>query len=191
MTRDQVEAMTIANRIAVIKDGYLQAYCPPDELYDQPRTMFIAGFVGNPPMNFIDMEVIRENGSYHARRDDLIDVRIGEANVHVLADPVLRLQMGQNVASTLIRTRCSSLTQRRKSLCFGIDQSEQSDVYWFAYPAGGKNEQRFTWPDRSPRGRDRHTRVSGGWTIPKYKGADCSTFGLCALSNFSSGIMIR
>jgi len=146
VTHDQVEAMTMADRVAVMKDGLLQAYSPPDELYDQPRTLFVAGFVGNPPMNFLDVEVVRENGEYHARRegfdvvissergekaaakgqvilgvrpedvtvadtgvsgdiyvveplgrDDLIDVRIGEAGVHVLADPTLRLKMGQNV----------------------------------------------------------------------------------------------
>jgi len=68
VTHDQVEAMTMADRIAVMKEGKLQAYSPPDELYDQPRTLFVAGFVGSPPMNFLDVEVVRENGDYHARR---------------------------------------------------------------------------------------------------------------------------
>ena len=71
VTHDQVEAMTMADRVAVIKDGQLQAYDPPDELYDQPRTLFIAGFVGNPPMNFMDVEVSYEDGEYHARRKGL------------------------------------------------------------------------------------------------------------------------
>jgi len=146
VTHDQVEAMTMADRVAVMKDGQLQAYAPPDKLYDQPRTLFVAGFVGNPPMNFLDVEVVRENGDYYARRegfdvvvpvdrgekvvgkgqitlgirpeditiadkgvsgeiyvveplgrDDLITVHIGEAGVHVLADPTLGLRMGQNV----------------------------------------------------------------------------------------------
>jgi len=69
VTHDQVEAMTMADRVAVMKDGKLQAYAPPDKLYDQPRTLFIGGFVGNPPMNFVDVEVVRENGDYHARRE--------------------------------------------------------------------------------------------------------------------------
>jgi len=146
VTHDQVEAMTMADRIAVMKEGRLQAFDTPDDLYDRPRTLFIAGFVGNPPMNFVDVEVVRENGDYHARRegfdvvvpadrgektagkgrvtlgirpeditiadtgvsgeiyvveplgrDDLINVRIGEAGVHVLADPTLDLRMGQHV----------------------------------------------------------------------------------------------
>jgi ABC-type sugar transport system ATPase subunit len=148
VTHDQVEAMTMADRVAVMKDGKLQAHARPDELYDQPRTLFIAGFVGNPPMNFLNVEVTRENGDYHARRagfdvvvprergekaagkyqvilgirpeditvadkgisgevfvveplgrDDLVDVRISETSVRVLADPALELKMGQ--ATTL------------------------------------------------------------------------------------------
>ncbi|HSJ53332.1 MAG TPA: ABC transporter ATP-binding protein [Anaerolineae bacterium] len=71
VTHDQVEAMTMADRVAVMNGGHLQAYCPPDELYDQPRNVFVASFVGNPPMNFLTVEVGAENGGYHARRDGL------------------------------------------------------------------------------------------------------------------------
>jgi ABC-type sugar transport system ATPase subunit len=67
VTHDQVEAMTMADRVAVMKDGKLQAFASPDELYDKPRTLFVAGFVGNPPMNFINVEVSRENGDFLAR----------------------------------------------------------------------------------------------------------------------------
>ena len=71
VTHDQVEAMTMADRVAVMKDGKLQAYSPPDELYDEPRTLFVASFVGNPPMNFLDVEVTRENGVYHAQAEGI------------------------------------------------------------------------------------------------------------------------
>jgi len=66
VTHDQVEAMTIADRIAVMMNGRLEAYAPPDELYNQPRTLFVASFIGNPPMNFIEVEIVNENGDYHA-----------------------------------------------------------------------------------------------------------------------------
>jgi ABC-type sugar transport system ATPase subunit len=71
VTHDQVEAMTMADYIAVMMEGKLQAYAPPDELYDRPLTQFVASFVGNPPMNLFEVEVIRENGDYHARREGL------------------------------------------------------------------------------------------------------------------------
>ena len=71
VTHDQVEAMTMADRIAVMKDGQLQAFATPEELYDRPRTLFIGGFVGNPPMNFAEVTVSQRNGSFHAQRDGL------------------------------------------------------------------------------------------------------------------------
>ncbi len=71
VTHDQVEAMTMADRIAVMKDGQLHAYDTPNEVYDRPRTFFIAHFVGNPPMNFTEVDVSQTNGAYHARHEGL------------------------------------------------------------------------------------------------------------------------
>ncbi|MDK1080093.1 MAG: ABC transporter ATP-binding protein, partial [Anaerolineae bacterium] len=71
VTHDQVEAMTMADRIAVINDGQLHAYDTPAEVYDRPRTLFIARFIGNPPMNFTEVEFSQINGAYHARREGL------------------------------------------------------------------------------------------------------------------------
>ncbi len=71
VTHDQVEAMTMADRVAVMKDGKLHAFAPPDELYDKPRTLFIGGFVGNPPMNFVEVDVVAGNGDYYAQREGL------------------------------------------------------------------------------------------------------------------------
>ena len=78
VTHDQVEAMTMADRIAVMKDGQIQAFAPPDELYERPPTRFIGGFVGNPPMNFAEVEVSRSNGSFHARREGMDLVVLAE-----------------------------------------------------------------------------------------------------------------
>jgi ABC-type sugar transport system ATPase subunit len=71
VTHDQIEAMTMADRVAVMQGGHLQAYCPPSELYDQPINLFVASFVGNPPMNFMNVEVNRENGHYHAQGEGI------------------------------------------------------------------------------------------------------------------------
>ncbi|MCY3833028.1 MAG: ABC transporter ATP-binding protein [Chloroflexi bacterium] len=71
VTHDQVEAMTMADRIAVMNRGHLQAFDAPDELYDRPKTRFVAGFVGNPPMNFVDVEVSRSNGRFIAETDSI------------------------------------------------------------------------------------------------------------------------
>ena len=57
VTHDQVEAMTMGDRIAVMKDGVLQQVAPPREIYDQPANMYVAGFIGSPTMNFIPVTV--------------------------------------------------------------------------------------------------------------------------------------
>lgn len=78
VTHDQVEAMTMADRIAVMNLGHLQAFDAPDELYDRPKTRFVAGFVGNPPMNFIDVDVSQSNGGFVAAADS-IQLPLGKA----------------------------------------------------------------------------------------------------------------
>src|SRR5207237_10443074 len=57
VTDDQVEAMTMGDRMAVMPDGELQQVAPPLEIYDHPANLFVAGFVGTPAMNFIPVAV--------------------------------------------------------------------------------------------------------------------------------------
>ena len=60
VTHDQIEAMTMGHRIAVIADGALQQLGPPQEVYERPANLFVAGFIGTPPMNTIEARVVRE-----------------------------------------------------------------------------------------------------------------------------------
>jgi len=62
VTHDQVEAMTMASRIAVINKGILQQIDTPQELYDQPNNLFVAGFIGSPAMNFFPGTLRRDDG---------------------------------------------------------------------------------------------------------------------------------
>jgi multiple sugar transport system ATP-binding protein len=55
VTHDQVEAMTMGDRVAVLRDGQLQQYATPSELYDRPVNAFVAGFIGSPAMNLLDL----------------------------------------------------------------------------------------------------------------------------------------
>src|SRR6266508_2583864 len=63
VTHDQVEAMTIGDRVAVMRRGELLQYAEPQEIYDRPGNMFVAGFIGSPPMNLIEAELSRANGA--------------------------------------------------------------------------------------------------------------------------------
>ena len=57
VTHDQIEAMTLADRIAVMKDGIIQQLAPPQEIYDRPANLFVAGFMGSPGINFLKGKV--------------------------------------------------------------------------------------------------------------------------------------
>lgn len=62
VTHDQVEAMTMATRIAVMKDGILQQIDSPQQLYDHPNNVFVGGFIGSPSMNFFDATLVESDG---------------------------------------------------------------------------------------------------------------------------------
>ncbi len=64
VTHDQVEAMTMGERIVVMKDGCIQQIDSPLDLYEKPNNRFVAGFVGSPPMNFMEMTLVEEGKSY-------------------------------------------------------------------------------------------------------------------------------
>jgi multiple sugar transport system ATP-binding protein len=63
VTHDQVEAMTMGHRVAVMRKGQLQQVAPPEELYQRPVNMFVGGFIGSPPMNMLAATVERGNGA--------------------------------------------------------------------------------------------------------------------------------
>ncbi len=69
VTHDQVEAMTLATKIAVMRDGTIQQYAAPAEIYNRPANTFVAGFVGSPQMNFLPGVVAREDGAPGVRID--------------------------------------------------------------------------------------------------------------------------
>jgi multiple sugar transport system ATP-binding protein len=63
VTHDQVEAMTMGDRVSVMRKGVLQQVAPPEELYNRPHNMFVGGFIGSPAMNMLEATVSRHNGS--------------------------------------------------------------------------------------------------------------------------------
>jgi multiple sugar transport system ATP-binding protein len=66
VTHDQVEAMTLGDRVAIMRDGLLQQVARPQELYDRPRNLFVAEFIGSPAMNLIGVDLDRRDGRFVA-----------------------------------------------------------------------------------------------------------------------------
>ena len=71
VTHDQVEAMTMADRVALLDGGRLEQVGTPAEVYDTPATTFVAGFLGSPPMNLLDVDALVDEHGVHARADGL------------------------------------------------------------------------------------------------------------------------
>ncbi len=66
VTHDQTEAMTMGDRIVVMNKGKIMQYDTPQQLYNHPENMFVAGFIGSPQMNFIDCKIVKKAGGYCA-----------------------------------------------------------------------------------------------------------------------------
>ena len=64
VTHDQTEAMTLGDRIVIMKDGFIQQIGTPQEVFDHPANIFVAGFIGMPQMNFFDAKLTEEGGKY-------------------------------------------------------------------------------------------------------------------------------
>jgi multiple sugar transport system ATP-binding protein len=79
VTHDQIEAMTMASRIVVMKDGYIQQVGAPKDIYDNPNNVFVGGFIGTPPMNFIEGKV---DGEFFV--SEAAKVKIPKAKLDIL-----------------------------------------------------------------------------------------------------------
>ena len=74
VTHDQVEAMTLADKIVVLKDGYVQQMGAPMDLYHRPENLFVAGFIGAPSMNFLEVDLVdRDANSAKVRSDHVAE----------------------------------------------------------------------------------------------------------------------
>ena len=71
VTHDQVEAMTLGDRVVVMRDGWVQQVGDPMELYNEPANRFVAGFIGSPAMNFAEVRIAAENGFLWAEGDGI------------------------------------------------------------------------------------------------------------------------
>jgi ABC-type sugar transport system ATPase subunit len=131
VTHDQVEAMSMADRIAVMNLGVLQQYGTPDEIYNAPQNRFVAGFVGSTQMNFLPAPILGENGRAHTvgirpealrlvapeqgvlrghvalveplGAKDVVHLDVDDNDVRVVATPGQRPRVGQRVGLALDR----------------------------------------------------------------------------------------
>ena len=94
VTHDQVEAMTLGDRIVVMKDGYIEQVGKPIDLFQKPVNVFVAGFIGSPPMNLVDCEIAKKDSEFQLSFPGGLKIPIPEK-------PKAQIQEGQKVVMGL------------------------------------------------------------------------------------------
>ena len=106
VTHDQTEAMTLGDRIVVMKDGEVQQIGTPQEVFETPANLFVAGFIGVPQMNFFDADLVRSGADYAAK--------LGDVTIKVPKDKAA------NLASHDVQSQTITLGVRPEHLTLGV-----------------------------------------------------------------------
>ncbi len=133
VTHDQTEAMTLGDRIVIMKDGFIQQIGTPQEVFDHPANLFVAGFIGTPQMNFFDARLVKEGGAYYVTTGAL-KVELSPEKQQILA--------GKNVPEqdvTLgVRPQHITLGGGSNSITAKVDVSEMmgSEIHFHVNASG-------------------------------------------------------
>ena len=138
VTHDQTEAMTLGERIIVLKDGDIMQIGSPMELYNEPGNMFVAGFIGSPPINFIEGKIRNEDGlTFENKEQGLVIKGLGDYVIKGLGNYVGKeVVMGirpENISSILNAT---DPTQKLSAVITAIEQMGNEMLIYF--PLGKK-----------------------------------------------------
>ena len=134
VTHDQTEAMTLADRIVIMKDGFIQQIGTPQDVFEHPANMFVAGFIGMPQMNLFEAKLNRKDGGY--------TVSVGEAEIPLakeLADRLAARQVGSMDVVAGIRPEHIQLKDEGADVLHGkVDVSEMmgSEIHLHVTAAG-------------------------------------------------------
>jgi len=107
VTHDQIEAMTLATKIVVMKDGFIQQIGTPAEIYNYPENIFVADFMGTPPKNLINATTIKEKNHYkiNIKMEDGSIVSIKEKNKSKLPEDLLLGIRPENITETSLKNK--------------------------------------------------------------------------------------
>ncbi|MDR0283276.1 MAG: sn-glycerol-3-phosphate ABC transporter ATP-binding protein UgpC [Propionibacteriaceae bacterium] len=149
VTHDQVEAMTMGHRVAVMKDGILQQVDSPLALYDKPDNLFVAGFIGSPAMNLLS-GTITEGG-----------VQIGDYVVPIARD-VLAKAAGEKTLTIGIRPENFEIADAGIAVDVSVVEELGSDTYLYGTLAGLADEDKLIAQQIVARISARHTAREAG-----------------------------
>ena len=119
VTHDQTEAMTLGDRIVIMREGFVQQVGTPQEVFHHPANLFVAGFIGTPQMNVFDARLIREGDRYF--------VELGGVRVEMSPEKtarLLRADVGSQPVKLGLRPEHLTLTDREDAISATVDVSE-------------------------------------------------------------------
>ncbi len=136
VTHDQVEAMTMGDRICILRSGEIQQFDDPVTVYEKPANKFVAGFIGTPPMNFFNGKIIKREDKFYFKGDGL-DLKITEAMYKAIKNyvdkPVIMGIRAEDIHDIGYVTYAKQTGNRAKVLCEVIEpMGSDSYVYFTA-----------------------------------------------------------
>jgi multiple sugar transport system ATP-binding protein len=137
VTHDQVEAMTMADRIMVQRDGVVEQIGTPDELYNHPSNLFVAGFIGSPEMNFIDCTLVEE------RKELYLDAKEFKVSLSAEMSSELKSYIGMEVVmgirpEELHESGCAEGTTQENAIPMTLDLIEPVGPYLLLHLKAGQ-----------------------------------------------------
>jgi multiple sugar transport system ATP-binding protein len=132
VTHDQTEALTLGDRVAVMRDGVLQQFDVPQRLYDEPVNLFVAEFIGSPAMNLVGADLIASNGGFEARFGEhrlRVDDGLVKARPALPSFEGKRIILGIRPEDLEVATTDGASTDRRISATVDIREDMGSEVF--------------------------------------------------------------
>ncbi|HEY6576884.1 MAG TPA: TOBE domain-containing protein, partial [Mycobacterium sp.] len=141
VTHDQVEAMTMGDRVAVLRFGKLQQFAAPNELYDRPANAFVAGFIGSPAMNLVTLPVAADG------------VKIGDSTLELERDNLTKLnEAGLSEVTFGIRPEQLELTESGGvEVVVDLVEDLGSEAYVYTHAGSGVELVARCNPRKAPR----------------------------------------
>ncbi|MBQ8765209.1 MAG: sn-glycerol-3-phosphate ABC transporter ATP-binding protein UgpC, partial [Clostridia bacterium] len=135
VTHDQTEAMTMGDRIVVMKDGVVQQFDTPQMLYNHPKNMFVAGFIGSPQMNFLTCIIEKQKNFYYARLNNE-KLELPER----MNDYLLMYENKEVILGIRPENLSVSETKQKNTISFYVDIAEMTGADYYLYgKSGDKN----------------------------------------------------
>lgn len=135
VTHDQTEAMTMGDRIVVMKDGVVQQFDTPQMLYNHPKNMFVAGFIGSPQMNFLTCTIEKQKNIYYAKfYDEKLELP------ERMNDYLLMYENKEVILGIRPENLSVSETKQKNTIRFYVDIAEMTGADYYLYgKSGNKN----------------------------------------------------